>query len=176
MLRFKTISSLTKWLTSTLVVAAFALKQQRRSPLFLSCYVLFLSLAGTFSVVGIDSFLIRHRAWCWCQQPGREEKKNGSETRAFHRIAREERGVLIMAQRSGADDELADRLGGISLEGLSGGDGKPSIGPAGLIHKVSKQASDVAFDLLVFKHTTSFFTRTSAPLPRSGSILTVATS
>eukprot|EP00752_Nemacystus_decipiens_P006128 g5526.t1 len=42
-----------------------------------------------------------------------------------------------MAQRSGADDELADRLGGISLEGLSGGDGKPSIGPAGLIHKDS---------------------------------------
>lgn len=46
-----------------------------------------------------------------------------------------------MAQRNGADDELADRLGGISLEGLSGGDGKPSIGPAGLIHKVSKHAS-----------------------------------
>lgn len=40
-----------------------------------------------------------------------------------------------MAQRSG-DDELADRLGGISLEGLSGGEGKPSAGPAGLIHKV----------------------------------------
>lgn len=43
-----------------------------------------------------------------------------------------------MAQRSG-DDELADRLGGISLEGLSGGEGKSSVGPAGLIHKVRNE-------------------------------------
>lgn len=40
-----------------------------------------------------------------------------------------------MAQRSG-DDELADRLGGISLESVSAGEGKAPIGPAGLIHKV----------------------------------------
>lgn len=40
-----------------------------------------------------------------------------------------------MAQRGG-DDELADRLAGISLESVSAGEGKSSIGPAGLIHKV----------------------------------------
>lgn len=40
-----------------------------------------------------------------------------------------------MAQRGG-DDELADRLGGISLESVSAGEGKSPIGPAGLIHKV----------------------------------------
>lgn len=40
-----------------------------------------------------------------------------------------------MAQRSG-DDELADRLGGISLDSVSAAEGKSSVGPAGLIHKV----------------------------------------
>ena len=40
-----------------------------------------------------------------------------------------------MAQRSG-DDELADRLGEIMLDPVSAGEPKPSIGPAGLIHKV----------------------------------------
>lgn len=40
-----------------------------------------------------------------------------------------------MAQRGGEDD-LADRLGGITLESVSAGEGKSSVGPAGLIHKV----------------------------------------
>lgn len=40
-----------------------------------------------------------------------------------------------MAQRSG-DDELVSRLGGMMLDTVSSSDSKPSIGPAGLIHKV----------------------------------------
>lgn len=43
-----------------------------------------------------------------------------------------------MAQRTG-DDEVADRLGNINLEGLAGGEAKSSIGPAGLIHKVMRR-------------------------------------
>lgn len=44
-------------------------------------------------------------------------------------------GSTSMAQRGG-DDELAERLGGISLESVSAGEAKSSVGPAGLIHKV----------------------------------------
>lgn len=40
-----------------------------------------------------------------------------------------------MAQRDG-EDALAERLGGISLDTVGGGEGKATIGPAGLIHKV----------------------------------------
>lgn len=52
-----------------------------------------------------------------------------------------------MAQRGG-DDELADRLGGISLESVSAGEGKSPIGPAGLIHKVRNVTPSVSARLL----------------------------
>lgn len=42
-----------------------------------------------------------------------------------------------MAQRD-VDDGLAERLGGISLESVGSGEGKSTIGPAGLIHKVRR--------------------------------------
>lgn len=45
-------------------------------------------------------------------------------------------GATSMAQRDGGDD-LADRLGGLNLESVSAGEGKSTIGPAGLIHKVT---------------------------------------
>lgn len=49
-----------------------------------------------------------------------------------------------MAQRSG-DDEVADRMANINLEGLAGGEAKSSIGPAGLIHKVIRRYTHTTF-------------------------------
>lgn len=40
-----------------------------------------------------------------------------------------------MAQQGG-DEGLTEKLGGMSLESVSGGTSKPPVGPAGLIHKV----------------------------------------
>lgn len=171
-----------KWLTSTLVVAPPLPSKQLSSVPTLSLSLSPLSFSLWCPLSCRDRRVLDPTQSVVLVSTTRRDGKRTGHRRvsSYRKGAGAQRGVLIMAQRSGADDELADRLGGISLEGLSGGDGKPPIGPAGLIHKVRNQAKGrLRFCRCVqtYTHIPLFDAHLSItpPPPRSDSILTVAT-